>query len=192
MPVMVNASNHKILSSIAVFAFGGFAPMAGLLALCSLTGCAADDTAGNSAATNSAVTTLQIDKRVMDPPNAIFPLIFSAVTESEQAFTLANAVSVNGGSTKTGLPRLFYYWYWDLDPTKSWPGTFAVCNDDPTCTIAPCAKAKKINDIHTMLVVVATDRLKSSAKAPFDFAEDVKFDFVQWQLQIKGNCPGGA
>lgn len=161
------------------------------IAACSLVACASDDTADKAASGSPAVLTLQIDKSKIDPQNSIFSVKFDAVTSIVQQFSLVNAVSINGAAIGATSLRLFYFWYWDLEPNGSVTSAYAVCNDDPICAVEPCAKAAKVNNTHTMLAIVATDRLKSAAKDVFDFADGAKFEFVQWQVEIKGKCPTG-
>lgn len=133
--------------------------------------------------------TVHIDKSKVDPPNPQFTWTFEAATSIVQPFSLINAVIVVGGASGQAEPRLFYFWYFDFDKTSPVVSTFSVCTDDPNCEITPCSKPAKVNNLHTMLAVVATSRLNPSPKTMFDFPEGTKFDFVQWQLKIGGNCP---
>lgn len=140
--------------------------------------------------TASSPLTVLIEKHLVDPhpPQSIVP--FTPLTGTVQVFSLVNAVTVTGGPGGQVAPRLFFYWYYDFDNTKAIAvSNFAVCNDDPICNITPCLKPPKSNNLHQMIAVVATQRLNATQKDIFDFPEGTKFDMVQWQLEIKGNCP---
>jgi len=134
--------------------------------------------------------TVQIEKDKVDPHPPQFTVPFTPLTQTVQQFTLINAVTVTGGPAGQAAPRLFFYWYYDFDNTKAIAvSNFAVCHDDPICNVTPCLKAQKPNNLHQMIAVVATQRLNTSQKDIFDFPNGTKFDMVQWQLEILGNCP---
>ncbi len=87
--------------------------------------------------------------------------------------------------------KLHYAWYGDIDPQSGIPLPFYhACGNDPLCTLAPCKGLDKPNDdVHKLLLVVSSAPLPTASTAPFTFDDGVVFDWVEWQLNLIGECP---
>ncbi len=87
---------------------------------------------------------------------------------------------------------LRYAWYSDFDPTTGIPvQNYVTCAGAELCVLAPCkAFISPLKDSHKLLLVVSEAALKSDVSTnPFDFPKDTAYDWVEWQVELTGDCP---
>ena len=96
-------------------------------------------------------------------------------------------------AAKTSCPSggLHYAWHADLaEGSGAPPQLFRVCDDNPLCFLSACKAfsnaGKDAN--HKVLLVVSDQTLPTDAQSPFGFPAGAAFDFVEWQVDLNGEC----
>ena len=86
---------------------------------------------------------------------------------------------------------LNYAWYGDVDDKSGIPLQFyKACDNSQLCILNACKGFVNGEeaDEHKLLLVVSDATLAADATSPFGFPTGVAFDWVEWQVELHGEC----